>query len=116
MPPFLPCVLPIGLSLHFGWISCATLVNTNGYISSVAGRANRLKLVASVLSVVLAVLLGAAISLTREDPVYAAVIAWALWAVGSKAGWKGLEVGAEGSHSVCKCSHRRWCSFKYCVA
>lgn len=43
-------------------------------------------------SVIVAVVLGALVTLTREDPVYSAVIAWALWAVGSKAGWASLEV------------------------
>lgn len=67
-------------------------MNFNGYFASLAGLSNRSKLSLSVLSVVTAVVLGTGVTVTREDPVYAVVVAWALWAVGSEAGWSNLEV------------------------
>lgn len=79
-------------SLHFGWISCATLVNLNGFLSEVALLSNGVKLGASLFTVLVAVVLGVGITLLREDPIYAAVVAWALWAVGSPAGWDELRV------------------------
>eukprot|EP00903_Cladosiphon_okamuranus_P005465 g5450.t1 len=80
-------VIHVPLSLHFGWISCASLVNLNGYFASVAKLSNGFKLGASLFTVVAAVVLGVGITLVREDPIYGAVVAWALWAVGSPAGW-----------------------------
>ncbi|CAM9447796.1 unnamed protein product [Ectocarpus sp. 12 AP-2014] len=80
----------VPLSLHFGWISCATLVNLNGYFATINKLSNRVKLGLALGSVVAAVALGVAITLLREDPIYAAVVAWALWAVGSPAGWDEL--------------------------
>ena len=88
-PSFHPHLL---VSLHFGWISCASLVNLNGYFASIPRLTNRFKLVASVLTIIAATVLGAVITRIREDPLYVAVLAWALWAVGSPAGWSGLEV------------------------
>ncbi|CAM9394899.1 unnamed protein product, partial [Ascophyllum nodosum] len=77
--------------LHFGWISCASLANLNKYFANVKSFSNRDKLALSITTVVAAVILGAVITLVREDPVYAGVVAWALWAVGSEAGWRGLK-------------------------
>ncbi|CAN0254026.1 unnamed protein product, partial [Hapterophycus canaliculatus] len=73
-------------SLHFGWISCATLVNLNGYFASISMLSNGFKLGMSLLSIFAAVVLGAAVTIVREDPVYMFVIAWALCAVGSSSG------------------------------
>eukprot|EP00904_Undaria_pinnatifida_P009798 jgi/Undpi1/5949/HiC_scaffold_2.g01223.m1 len=84
-------VAHVPISLHFGWISCASLVNLNGYFASIPRLTNRFKLVASVLTIIAATVLGAVITRIREDPLYVAVLAWALWAVGSPAGWSGLE-------------------------
>lgn len=67
-------------------------MNVNGYLASVAKLSNRFKLVASLFSIVAAVVLGVGITLLREDPIYAVVVAWALWAVGSPMGWDGLRV------------------------
>lgn len=53
---------------------------------------NGFKLGASLFTVLVAAVLGVGITLLREDPIYAAVVAWALWAVGSPAGWDELRV------------------------
>lgn len=81
-----------GTSLHFGWISCATLVNANGYVATFPRAPNVLKLVASTLSVVAAVALSITVTAAYESPIYGTVVAWALWAIGSRAGWRNLEV------------------------
>lgn len=67
-------------------------MNLNGYLASVARLSNGFKLGASLLTVVVAAVLGVGITLLREDAIYAAVVAWALWAVGSPAGWDELRV------------------------
>lgn len=67
-------------------------MNLNGYFASVAKLSNGFKLGASLFTVVAAVVLGVGITLLREDPIYGAVVAWALWAVGSPAGWDELKV------------------------
>lgn len=82
--------------MHFGWITCATLVNLNGYLSSLRA-SNLVQLLGSVVSTLVAVAVGTTVTLVRESPVYSAVIAWALWAVGSKAGWQNLEVSVRGA-------------------
>lgn len=88
-PQYVAAHLP--LSLHFGWISCAALVNLNGYFATRPRQSNLMGLILSVLSIIVAVLLGTLVTLAREDPVYAAVVAWALWAVGDKGGWGNLQ-------------------------
>lgn len=67
-------------------------MNLNGYLASIAKLSNGFKLGASLFSVAAAVVLGVGITLLREDPIYGAVVAWALWAVGSPAGWDELRV------------------------
>ncbi|CAM9308401.1 unnamed protein product, partial [Hapterophycus canaliculatus] len=74
------------LSLHFGWVSCATLVNFNNYISLLQF-SDKGKLNFSLASIVAAVGLGVAVTGITGDPVYAGVVAWALAAVASEKGW-----------------------------
>lgn len=72
--------LPI--SLHFGWVTAASLVNLNGAVAtySDAVSAETVALVGHV-SVIGAATLGVVITLTRTAPVYGGVLSWALLAV-----------------------------------
>lgn len=78
-------------SLHFGWVSCASLVNFNNYIATLA-YSDKKKLNFSLASVVAAVGLGVAVTGSTGDPVYAGVVAWALSAVASEKGWGRMKV------------------------
>ncbi|CAM9280564.1 unnamed protein product [Laminaria digitata] len=89
IPQYLLAHVPI--SLHFGWITCASLVNLNGFFASIPRLSEHFKVVASVCTVIAATILGAVITFSREDPLFAAVVAWALWAVGSPTGWNDLK-------------------------
>ncbi|CAM9686191.1 unnamed protein product, partial [Pylaiella littoralis] len=92
--------LPV--SLHFGWVSCASLVNFNNYIATLA-YSDKKKLNFSLASVVAAVGLGVAVTGSTGDPVYAGVVAWALSAVASEKGWgrmKSTVDETEGETSV----------------
>jgi len=73
-------VYGLPISLHFGWVTAATLVNLNG---SVAASMLPPRAVAWVghVSVAAATAVGMAVSITRRAPVYAGVICWALTAV-----------------------------------
>jgi hypothetical protein len=74
------------LSLHFGWTTAAALVNWNGMFA--LGDQVSSKSVAWLghLSVVGATAIGVGVTLKRSAPVYAGVIAWALFAVASGLG------------------------------
>merc|ERR1711862_488421 len=69
------------LSLHFGWVTAATLVNLNGMF--VIGKDVSPKHIAWLghISVVVASAIGIIITYTRWAPFYGGVIAWALLAV-----------------------------------
>lgn len=94
----LPC--PPSLSLHFGWVTCAALVNFNSYISLLQF-SDKGKLNFSLASIVAAVGLGIAVTGTTGDPIYAGVVAWALTAVASEEGWERMKV----NHGVSCCSY-----------
>lgn len=68
------------LTLHFGWICAAALVNLNNWL---ARRASSLRVRegAAYASVAAAVGAAAYVTATTRDPIFAAVIAWALAAV-----------------------------------
>lgn len=70
------------ISLHFGWVTAATLVNLNGAVATCSDSVSA-KTVAAVghVSVIAAATLGAVVTLTRGAPVYGGVISWALLAV-----------------------------------
>lgn len=70
------------LSLHFGWVTAASLVNLNGAVATCSDTISA-KTVAVVghVSVVAAATLGAVVTITRGAPVYGGVISWALLAV-----------------------------------
>jgi hypothetical protein len=70
------------ISLHFGWVTAAALVNFNGAVATFSDSVTA-KTVAAVghVSVIVAASLGAALTITRGAPVYGGVISWALLAV-----------------------------------
>jgi len=72
--------LPI--SLHFGWVTAASLVNFNGAIATCSDNvsAETVALCGHV-SVLAAATLGVIVTITRRAPVYGGVITWALLAV-----------------------------------
>lgn len=70
-------------SLHFGWVSCATLVNLNNYVSLVPSFSKKVMLRFSLASAAAAVALAVAVTVQTGDPVYAGVVSWALSAVAS---------------------------------
>ena len=75
------------LTLHFGWISCAALVNLNNFLARTEV-STPLKELASHGSVAAAVGAAAYVSVTTGDPIFSGVVAWALVAIavdGSKA-------------------------------
>jgi hypothetical protein len=73
--------LPV--SLHFGWISAASLVNWNSSLAVFLSENNRILVVVGHYSVVAATALGAAVTLSRQAPVYGAVVSWVLCACAS---------------------------------
>lgn len=81
-------------SLHFGWVSCATLVNFNNYIALIPRFSDNAKLRFSLGSIAAAVSLAVAVTGKTGDPVYAGVVAWALSAVASEKGWAAMKVRA----------------------
>ena len=68
------------LTLHFGWITAASLVNFNNWLARV-GRSLRTKEIAAHGSVLVALAAATYVSLSTADPIFAVVIAWALVAV-----------------------------------
>ena len=88
------------LSLHFGWITCAALVNLNKYIGGVSRFSNNVKFAFSMVSIAIAVLLAVGVTAKTGDPVYAAVVAWALLAVAGKGGAENMEVRRNGGIPV----------------
>ncbi|CAN0165976.1 unnamed protein product, partial [Discosporangium mesarthrocarpum] len=80
------CLTHLPLSLHFGWVSCASLVNLNGFLAYLPGLSNGSKLAASVASISVAVALALAVAVLRGESVVPGVIAWALASIASKEG------------------------------
>jgi len=77
--------LPI--SLHFGWVTAASLVNLNGAVATFSDTVSAERMaVAGHVSVVAAAALGAIVTITRGAPVYGGVISWALMAVADEMG------------------------------
>lgn len=84
-------LIHLPLSLHFGWISCATLVNLNGYLSLLPKFSDKALLRFSLTSIATGVSLAVVVTTKSGDPVYAGVVAWALSAIASEAGWKSMK-------------------------
>jgi len=72
--------LYVPITLHFGWTTAAALVNWNGYVARICASAS-LKLVALLVSLGLAVVLGIGVTRQRHCSVYGMTVAWALVAV-----------------------------------
>jgi hypothetical protein len=70
--------LPI--TLHFGWTTAASLVNLNGCLAMMDDSSDTLLTAAGHASVVVATVLGVAVTVSRRAPVYGGVICWALLA------------------------------------
>ena len=73
------------LTLHFGWISAATLVNLNKFLA-LRGSSLRLKEAAALGSVLVAAVLAVSVFSATRDPLFGFVAAWALSAVASEGG------------------------------
>ena len=74
----------VPLSMHFGWISCASLVNMNSFVAKTCALDTQIAV--AFLSSFGAAALGCVVTLRTGDPVYACVVAWALSAVASDGG------------------------------
>ena len=70
---YMSCHLP--LSLHFGWITAAAVVNLNSLVAVVAPPPHK-QLSFAFASVWGAAALGALVTVTTGDPVFAGVLAW----------------------------------------
>jgi hypothetical protein len=70
--------LPI--TLHFGWTTAASLVNLNGCLAMMDNSSDTLLTAVGHASVVVATVLGVAVTMSRRAPVYGGVICWALLA------------------------------------
>lgn len=81
MRPWDYLIVHLPLSLHFGWITCATLVNLNGWFAVAPTLRTGDKLGLALASINVAVTLGSQVTLASGDPVIALVVAWALYAV-----------------------------------
>lgn len=71
------------LTLHFGWVTAASLVNLNGMFAMGEEVSNKAIAQVGHISAVGASILGILISFKRSAPLYSGVIAWALAAVTS---------------------------------
>eukprot|EP00979_Chaetoceros_neogracilis_P002849 scaffold470_cov276-Chaetoceros_neogracile.AAC.4 len=69
------------MALHFGWTTAASLVNLNGSVALQKGASSTIIKYVGHLSVLAATVLGIYIAKTRDAPVFAGVISWALFAV-----------------------------------
>lgn len=74
------CLYFLPTSLHFGWLTAATLVNLNGAVAKMTSCPKTIAMVGHT-SVIAATIAGVAVALSRGAPVYGGVIAWALLAV-----------------------------------
>lgn len=82
------CHLP--LSLHFGWITAATVLSLNSFVA-VAGASPRTKITTARASAWASLAAGATVTVTSGDPVYALTLAWALAAVAADGGKSATE-------------------------
>lgn len=80
---YLACHLPV--SLHFGWITAAAVVNANSLVAVVAPPPH-VQLSFAFASVWGAAALGALVTANTGDPLFAGVLAWALSAVAADGG------------------------------
>ena len=69
------------MALHFGWTTAASLVNLNGSVAMQEEVSSSVVKYVGHASVVVATALGVFVAVSRDAPVFAGVIAWALSAV-----------------------------------
>ncbi|KAK3241411.1 hypothetical protein CYMTET_48827 [Cymbomonas tetramitiformis] len=72
------------LSIHFGWVSAAALVNWNSYAALLVHDgviSKPAQMAIASMSIAVAALAGIQVSLVRSDALYGLTIAWALMAV-----------------------------------
>lgn len=79
-PSTVSFIVRVPVALHFGWTTAASLVGWNLYVATL-GASTSLKLLAACLSVVLATVVGALVTVRRKSALYGATLAWALVAV-----------------------------------
>lgn len=77
-------------------------MNLNGYLSLVPKFSDRALLRFSLASVAAGVALAVAVTAGTGDPIYAGVVAWALSAIASEAGWRSMKVvKRQTRHAFC---------------
>ena len=95
----------VPLSIHFGWITCASVVNMNSHISKTCSLDTQVAF--AFLSAFGAGALGAAVSVAAADPVFGLVVAWALTAVAGDGGKRTKEVLGDDTLSALR-KAARW--------
>mmetsp|Transcript_28054 Transcript_28054/g.38785 ORF Transcript_28054/g.38785 Transcript_28054/m.38785 type:complete len:355 (-) Transcript_28054:284-1348(-) len=83
------CMVHLPATIHFGWVTAASLVNWNSYLALLR-KDGYISVTTQIflanLSVQIAILIGMGVSWYRSDPVYGLTLAWALAAVCSDGG------------------------------
>ena len=70
--------LLVPLTMHFGWTTAASLVNSNGSLAQNRDVSDSTVIAVGHTSTVLATALGVGVSLVQTSPAYALTVAWAL--------------------------------------
>jgi hypothetical protein len=81
------------LALHHGWITAAAVVNVNSWIAVSENYPSRMSNAefqarSAFISHAAAAFVGCRVSWSSRDPTFAAVIAWALYAIAADGGWR----------------------------
>ncbi len=83
----------VPLSLHFGWISAAAIVNLNSFAALTLSHTAQVYV--ALTSVYTSAILGSLIAAYTGDPIPAGVLAWALWAVADDGGQRANETASK---------------------
>ncbi len=70
--------LLLPLTIHFGWVTAATLVNLNGSLGSDESASTRSVIALGHSSALAATVLGVGLTIARSAPAYGLTLAWAL--------------------------------------
>ena len=70
--------LLLPLTIHFGWVSAATLVNLNGSLGADGSASTQSLIALGHSSAVVATVLGVGLTIARAAPAYGLTLAWAL--------------------------------------
>lgn len=95
----------VPFSIYIGWVSIATLVNLSVVLDIIDARPGISALSWAIAMVVLATLIGLVVGRRRRDPVYQAVVAWALAGVALKPGQPASLVIAASTGAVILVAH-----------